>query len=584
MIQTVENEAFRVLVAGYINLNVIDGSAFFISGLASMLSELPSVEVDILTANPVKKLDVLDEVMYRPNVNIIDPYSPKTAELFRGAKSGDSMAREEYAELISQIGTRYDAIVLRDSESASHLVKYSPQLGDRLFAYVTGIHTVGQDIDLKLKRQLRAIFASGARFVCQTEYIQHALMEVVPEIRMQDVYILTPHVPDGVDDFDQVFVKKIRFNRFVYTGKFFEDWNTDRILASFKDLNHQGNSLFLDVAGDQFRHSKANPNFVKNNRWLLDTTPGVTWHGRVPRAESRKLIEASDIGIGWRSESLNGSSELSTKILEYGILGRPSILNRTPLHERLLGSDYPLFANSMTEFKELLASLPDSPETVRLAAKRCFDLAKHYSYSHVRPGLLSFLGNLAEDSEHRTSLRIDRLDSLSTDQANGKHPVTLRGQWAVIHLDAHDNRTVHEQLTEIQECLRILNVVERTLRERKDIFFQSIGALTESETQMRVSPNDESRVITTGQSSSEASQQKIKRLESKVCEVQRAKQDTQDRLTALRNSKLGKLQLEIWRQRNGSTANILPAASRLEGISRKLIKKAVSLAREASWK
>lgn len=67
----------------------------------------------------------------------------------------------------------------------------------------------------------------------------------------------------------------------------------------------------------------------------MKTYKNVDWVGGVTREEVQKLIQQSDIGIGWRNNSLNDSLELSTKALEYGALGKPVILNRTPMHERL---------------------------------------------------------------------------------------------------------------------------------------------------------------------------------------------------------------------------------------------------------
>ena len=73
---------------------------------------------------------------------------------------------------------------------------------------------------------------------------------------------------------------------------------------------------------------------------------GVIWHGGQPRAEAMRLAAAGDIGLSWRHPELDSSLELSTKVLEFGQLGLPVILNRTPMHEALLGADYPLFAAS----------------------------------------------------------------------------------------------------------------------------------------------------------------------------------------------------------------------------------------------
>lgn len=568
MIQEVDTQPFRVLVAGYINLNVIDGSAFFVSGVAAMLSELSAVEVDILTANPVEKTEVLEEVMYRPNVTVLDPYITEDPGFLSGPKAGRTMSRSEYASLIAEIHESYDAIILRDTETASILTKMNTKLGARLFVYVTGIHTVGQKISKTLKEQLVGLFESDAKFICQTEYIASALREVLPSLSTDSVHILTPHVPDSHDEFEQAFKEKRRYDKFVYTGKFFEDWNPDKILASFKDLNFEGYSLRLDVAGDQFRKSESNPNFIKNTRWLLDSTPGVRWHGRVPREESRRIIDGADIGIGWRAEALNESTELSTKILEYGIMARPSILNRTPLHEELLGSDYPLFANSMTEFKELLRRIPDDAALVKAAAERCFSLAKCFSYSAVRPKLLAFLGNSPMHLENCTSVLVSDLGKFDESLLELKHRVLLRGQWVDILRSTNSDLTIATQLHEIMLKQDNLGRLEKALRQRKNLFLTGASRQpidTPKKSHDRKLTNRPEKT----QGSLESNLQRIARLEEKIVESERLREQAQARLSALRNSRLGKIQLEIWRQKRSSVSSSLPSTNLFEVVARR---------------
>lgn len=571
--QKIRTTPFRILVAGYINVNVIDGSAFFISGLASMLSDLLAVDVDIVTANPVEKTDVLDEVMFRKNVQIVDPFSEDARDYFGEIKNGKSMSRYEYAELLARIGTDYDAIIVRDTECAAHLVRIKPEIGKHLFAYITGIRTVNQEIDKDLKQQIESIYRADANFLCQTSYIESALVDAIPNIDPRRIHILTPHVPGGTETFNEVFDEEQCFNKFVYTGKFFEDWNTDRILASFKDLNQRGHSLYLDVAGDQFRNSKENPNFVKNNRWLLDSTPGVTWHGRVRRGQSREIIQKSQIGIGWRSEALNESSELSTKILEYGILGRPSILNRTPLHEELLGSDYPLFANSMTEFKELLTRLPDDRDTVRIAAERCFNLAQKYTYSAVRPGFLDFLGNKRALEGERVCVRIDEISSISEELAKSHYLVCSRGQWLDIFPEEQTNITVDGQLQRIIQSQIDASEFEETLRLRTSRFRGAFQNPVEEKREVASAASEQHKEI-------ESSLQRISRLEHENASLKSENADVLERLNALRNSRLGKLQVEIWRQRGGRPSSKLPSSSAKDDIVRRAISKIVRVSRK----
>ena len=75
-----------------------------------------------------------------------------------------------------------------------------------------------------------------------------------------------------------------------------------------------------------------------------------------------------DIGLSWRHPDLDASLELSTKVLEFGQLGLPVILNRTPMHEALLGADYPLFAASLDDVADAAAACAADPAVFALAA------------------------------------------------------------------------------------------------------------------------------------------------------------------------------------------------------------------------
>ena len=103
-----ERKDFRVLVSGYINVNVVDGSAFFLAGVCSMLAGVSSVSVTLLTANPIRKTEVLDEVLYYQNVSILDPFASKNRALFSNAPSGERMQRHEYARAIGEIEKDFD--------------------------------------------------------------------------------------------------------------------------------------------------------------------------------------------------------------------------------------------------------------------------------------------------------------------------------------------------------------------------------------------------------------------------------------------------------------------------------------------
>jgi len=106
---------------------------------------------------------------------------------------------------------------------------------------------------------------------------------------------------------------------------------------------------------------------------------GVIWHGGRSRDEAMQIAASGDIGLSWRDPSLDASLELSTKVLEYGVLGLPVILNRTPMHEELLGADYPLFARDLAEVADAAAMAAGDPAVAQLAAARTAAAARPFT-------------------------------------------------------------------------------------------------------------------------------------------------------------------------------------------------------------
>lgn len=552
---------FKILLGGYINVNVIDGSAFFLSGFAGMCAQHPNVDIDLVTANRVKSWEVLDELVEYPNVQIIDPYRANAGhpELLERAH----MTRAEYSVVLADEYARrtYDAIVIRDNEVAVNLLRKVPEARGRTFAYVTGLTFMGQEQDPFQINLLSEILELGGKLLCQTVEIKRLVQESLT-VAAEDILLLPPHVPDPEPQALSALYKVEEPHRLVYTGKFFKDWKIDAILAGVKSANLDGAGLLLEVAGDQFRHSKEDGSFVENVGYLLKTTDGVKWHGRVPRNISRALISKSHVGIGWRSDKLEKSSELSTKILEYGALGRPSIINRTKMHERLLGKDYPLFVNSMSDFRSLLLRLRWSRDEIQVAAQRCYDLAHDHSYTKVSHEILPALGNRPSPAADFSLVHDDKLrDQLPPELLQRRAQVTSNGIWAQFTFDELSGIPI-EQLA--SETARDFTSWRRTIdvtRRRIEASDRAHGLTTGSGFPPgNISDNEESKAlrISLGRARNECQKLEVSLTDSRKKLTQALEREeywrdyaaTQTaRLEALRTSKLGRIQTRMWKMR-----------------------------------
>ena len=146
----------------------------------------------------------------------------------------------------------------------------------------------------------------------------------------------------------------------------------------------------LHMVGNKVHDNPADPNWRPRMKAALES-PDVTWHGGQPRAEAMRIAASGDIGLSWRDPSLDASLELSTKVLEFGAIGLPVILNRTAMHETLLGADYPMFAAGLDNVVAVAAAAAADPAMYRLAAGRLRQAASAFTIERAAERLRGYL-------------------------------------------------------------------------------------------------------------------------------------------------------------------------------------------------
>lgn len=390
---------FRVLLSAYVDLNVIDGSAFFVAGVATLLTSAPGMSVDVVAAAPVRRPVVVQEMLLNDRVTLIDPFrdqvlATRLPELVGKAWMDEVTLATVLAAYLDR--EQYDVVILRSTEAAHALSRLRPDLGSRLCVYVTGVVADDAEVAPTVLQRLQSLVDGGATLLCQTSEMQaHVRVLLRSGGDAGTVAVLSPAVPSAPGSTTPTGRGPLVL---AYTGKFAPAWNTVEMLAGLKEASAAGADLRLVVAGDHFKRPAEWPTFAAEVRYLLGSHSSISWAGAVTRADARALVAGADLGIGWRHGSLDSSLELSTKLLEHGVLGRPCIINPTPMHQRLFGADYPLFASSMTDFVDLLTRLDQDRDLVRRAADTAMKVAADYTYERVFrsvfPTLLSASGAL----------------------------------------------------------------------------------------------------------------------------------------------------------------------------------------------
>ena len=295
---------FRVLLSAHVDLNVIDGSAFFVSGVASLLTSSPGVTVHVVTATPIRRPVVIQEMLLNDRVTVTDPFGDESLAVrvpeFRGARRMDEpMAARVLSHYLDQ--GRHDVVVVRSTEVAHALSELRPDLGGALCVYVTGVVADDTVIDPAVRHRLETLLDRGATLLCQTPEMRDHLEGVLgADGSSGTIGILTPAVPSEDDVVVPVSGGPLVL---AYTGKFAPAWHTVEMLAGFKEAVSAGADLRMVVAGDHFKRPPEWPTFAAEVRYLLESHPGVSWVGAVTRADARALVAGADVGIGWRHAS-----------------------------------------------------------------------------------------------------------------------------------------------------------------------------------------------------------------------------------------------------------------------------------------
>ncbi|WDM13313.1 glycosyltransferase [Streptomyces lavenduligriseus] len=371
------SRVIRALVYGDVDLNLIDGSAVWAQSTVQALS-LAGCETRLVLKSPVHTGRLTDPLAALPGVRVIRPAEERLVP----GQAGRPLSPVQASRLLTRLDQDEpcDLIVLRGRRIVGQVVA-DGHFGGRIWAYLTDIPQSAAAMTERARTELGRIAAASRLLLCQTEELRCFLETWVPQACGRSV-LCPPAVPEPgfpVPDHERPHDPL----RLVYTGKFAPLWNTLPMTRLPALLAERGIRAELHTVGDKIHEDPGHPEFHEAMyRALHGSAPGVRHHGGRPREEAMRIAAGCDLGLGWRDPRLDASLELSTKVLEFGALGLPVVLNRTPAHEALLGPDYPLYVPGRAETEdaaEAVARAARDPEARRLAADRCRAAASRYT-------------------------------------------------------------------------------------------------------------------------------------------------------------------------------------------------------------
>lgn len=386
----------KVLIYADIDLNLIDGSSIWVTSLINVFAKSEGIEITLLLKRPIVRPILVDPFRDHKQVVFFDPWQKFISESsYEDWYKRKKLYPEEAIELINRLNrdVKYDIVFIRGLDLLLQVGK-NEELSSKTWAYITDIPNKMDSYDDKL-RLLKSNFKKFKHIVCQTEEIKNKFSTATDTEKSKFILLppIIPDYPDNKPDF------KCCSKRLVYTGKFDPLWYTREAIDAFVKIHQRYPEAEFHIAGDKFNSAENSAEYKNELTEILENTPGVVWHKGISRQEVEELIFRCDIGISWRHPAVNSSLELSTKLLEYGRLGKPVILNRNPINARTLGHDYPLYANFEEEFIEQIETAFLCPDIYEKAAKKLYEACKVFTYSEAYKGFLNYLWRVKHDGE-----------------------------------------------------------------------------------------------------------------------------------------------------------------------------------------
>ena len=404
----------RAMVYGHVDLNLIDGSAIWVQGIVQTLATA-GCQVDLVLKSPIVTGRLLDPLVALPNVTVRRPYEESRLPDLKAGK-GAGLTPSQVAKVLGQLDAQdpYDLVVVRGLRAVHQLVASKVATG-RLWTYLTDVPQSYVEADDSSVEVLAQIARASRFLLCQTEELRGFLEGLVPEACGKSV-LFPPVAPEVEGVSPPAPPAPGEPIRLVYTGKFAPRWNTEQMAALPTLLAERGVSAELHMVGDKIHDDPEDPDYSRRMGEALRTGRGVIWHGGQPREKAMQIAGGAHIGLGWRDADLDDSLELSTKVLEYGVLGLPALINRTPMHERLLGADYPMFVSGSADAAD--STDRGVGEVVDLIVAVATDPAR-YDLARARNGVAA--------SEHTMTRATERIAAL-LDRAFPPDPPSLAGQ------------------------------------------------------------------------------------------------------------------------------------------------------------
>ncbi len=388
----------RICLYSPANLNNVDGSTIWVQTVAETLHAGPGNRITI-PLRAAERRTTITGLLRR--LDRVDLLTPGDLGFRRVATLTEAQALDAIEALDAE--RPFDVILLRSFELSLAAAR-RPRFHGRLWsAYI--LEPERDPGSAAYLAEMAEIAEASRYVVSQSEEMRSLTEALVPATRDRTILLppAIPAAPAARPDPGRIVP------RMLYAGKFSPFYPVDRMIDFFRELRATHPDLGFHVIGDKFGRMPGNPNWQHDLRAALTSTPGIVWHGALPRDEVERVFASGGIAMSlwdYRHGSTMNDLVISTKLLDYASVGLPVILMRTEAQEAVLGADYPLFVDDPEEALPLLRRLLDDAGLWRFAADRTYEASRRFTYPAVHARLAPFIDD--DPGVERADALVDR--------------------------------------------------------------------------------------------------------------------------------------------------------------------------------
>ncbi|WP_368999753.1 glycosyltransferase [Pseudophaeobacter sp. C1-32P7] len=356
-------DAEQVLYAD-IDLNTVDGSAIWMSSMASILAS--GGKTILISKNPIRRNTIIDNILNRQNVLIL---TPGNVDL--------SLPRLDMPRCIilirqlDQVLPKLRTIIIRGIAAANELMS-DRQFYRRVYPYLTDLYThteSGIEIKPDASASVDMLARQSAGLLVQTPELE-ALMRQMTDFPFKAIP-LPPPVPDALIEQIHKPDRSDKTIRIGYAGKIAPQWGIQQLVSWVEILRAEGLEIEVTIIGDKIAGAatpEANKAFRQEINDALDRI-NARRLGALNRADVMREMQQMDFAWCWRPADFEKHTlELSTKLVESIVAGIPCVTYPSKVNQGALGREYTFFARDVDEFRKLLTGpQAEVPAAIRTA-------------------------------------------------------------------------------------------------------------------------------------------------------------------------------------------------------------------------